>query len=84
VAPSSGATVVTLTASSYTQGQVITLPTALATAGTYLILSEVSYHYTPAVGYVMSSAGVTLSDKSYTRPRQSTCVLYSTTVCTTF
>ncbi len=74
VAPTSGATTVTLTASSHSQGQVITLPTALATAGTYLILSEVSYLYTPGVGYVMSKAGVTLTDKSYTRPRQSTCV----------
>ncbi|HEY0328753.1 MAG TPA: pilus assembly protein, partial [Rhodopseudomonas sp.] len=39
---------------------------------------------TPGVGYVMSKAGVTLTDKSYTRPRQSTCVRYNTTVCTTF
>jgi Flp pilus assembly pilin Flp len=27
--------------------------------------------------------GVNLSDFSYTRPRQSSCVMYSTTVCTT-
>lgn len=67
-----------------TQGQVITIPSALATGETYLIMSEVSYLYTPAVGYVMGKAGVTLADKSYTRPRQSTCVRYATTLCTTF
>jgi Flp pilus assembly protein TadG len=44
----------------------------------YLIYSEVSYLYTPAVGYVMAKAGITLSDVSYTRPRQSTCVIYPT------
>jgi Flp pilus assembly protein TadG len=40
----------------------------------YLIYSEVSYLYTPAVGYVMAKAGITLSDFTYTRPRQSNCV----------
>jgi Flp pilus assembly protein TadG len=47
-------------------------------AAQYLIFSEASYVYTPAVGYVMRT-GVTLSDKSYMRPRLSTCVLYNTT-----
>jgi Flp pilus assembly protein TadG len=47
-------------------------------ANQYLILTEASYLYTPAVGYVMKT-GVTLSDKSYMRPRLSTCVLYNTT-----
>lgn len=74
----------TLTTSPRTQGQVITLPAALATADTYLIMSESSYLYTPSVGYVLGQAGVTLADKSYTRPRQSTCVRYGTTLCTTF
>jgi Flp pilus assembly protein TadG len=55
----------------------VTIPSALAVAGTYLIFSEVSYLYTPTVGYVMSPSGVNLSDVSYTRPRQSTCVLYN-------
>lgn len=44
--------------------------------GQYLIFSEVSYLYQPIVGYVMAKTGVTLSDTAYTRPRQSTCVLY--------
>jgi len=67
-----------------TAGSQVTIPTALAIAGTYLIFSEVSYRYVPTVGYVMASAGVNLSDVSYTRPRQSTCVFYSpATACTT-
>ena len=63
-------------------GTVVTVPASLAIANTYVIHSQVSYLYTPAVGYVMSKAGVTLSDFAYTRPRQSTCVLYDTqTTC---
>ena len=54
-----------------------TIPTTLLVDGTYLILSEVSYNYVPTVGYVMAKAGVTLSDVSFTRPRQSACVFYS-------
>jgi Flp pilus assembly protein TadG len=62
----------------------VVVPSALAVAGTYLIYSEVSYRYTPAVGYVMAKTGVNLSDTSYTRPRQSTCVFFSpATACTT-
>ncbi|WP_213773637.1 TadE/TadG family type IV pilus assembly protein [Bradyrhizobium sp. dw_78] len=52
------------------------LPAALAVDGSYLILSEVSYLYTPTVGYVMSKAGITLSHVAYTRPRQYNCVYY--------
>jgi Flp pilus assembly protein TadG len=62
----------------------VVVPSALAVAGTYLIYSEVSYLYTPAVGYVMATTGINLSDTSYTRPRQSTCVFFSpATACTT-
>jgi Flp pilus assembly protein TadG len=57
----------------------VAIPTSLAVGGTYLIYSEVSYLYTPAVGYVMAKSGVTLKDTAYTRPRQSTCVFYPTT-----
>jgi Flp pilus assembly protein TadG len=57
----------------------VTIPTALAVGGTYLIFSEVSYLYVPAVGYVMAKAGITLHDVAYTRPRQSLCVFYPTT-----
>jgi Flp pilus assembly protein TadG len=66
------------------QKSVVTIPTTLAIAGTYLIFSEVSYSYTPSVGYVLKGA-ITLSDVAYTRPRQSTCVYYSpATACTTY
>jgi Flp pilus assembly protein TadG len=57
---------------------VIAIPAALAVGGTYLIFSETSQLYTPAVGYVMGRSGVTLSDVAYTRPRQLTCVTYNT------
>src|SRR3954454_872914 len=63
-------------------GTTVTIPGALQVGDTYLIYSEVSYLYVPTVGYVMAKAGITLSDFSYTRPRQSTCVMYKTTVCT--
>jgi Flp pilus assembly protein TadG len=74
---------VVLASSSHSVSDIITIPAALAVGGTYLIWSEVSYTYVPAVGYVMAKAGVTLSDLTYTRPRQSSCVMYKTTVCTT-
>ncbi|MGB8398808.1 MAG: TadE/TadG family type IV pilus assembly protein [Bradyrhizobium sp.] len=64
-------------------GSPVSIPAALRIDGTYLIFSEVSYLYVPTVGYVMARSGITLSDFSYTRPRQSSCVLYSTTVCPT-
>ena len=57
-------------------GSTITIPTELKVAGTYLIFSEVSYRYVPAVGKVMAATGVNLTDVAYTRPRQSTCVMY--------
>jgi Flp pilus assembly protein TadG len=84
VSPSGTLVTVTLANSSHTQGETVTIPPTLAVPGTYLIWSEVSYLYTPAVGYVMGKAGVTLTDRSFTRPRQSTCVLYGTAACTTF
>ncbi|MBR1092328.1 pilus assembly protein [Bradyrhizobium manausense] len=67
-----------------TQKSVVTIPTTLAIAGTYLIFSEVSYIYTPSVGYALKGS-ITLSDVAYTRPRQSTCVYYSpATACTNY
>jgi Flp pilus assembly protein TadG len=76
---SSGATQATLTSSSRNPGDTVTslVPTALLIKQTYLIFSEVSYLYTPTIGYVMAPAGVTISDVSYTRPRQATCVVYN-------
>jgi Flp pilus assembly protein TadG len=74
---------VTFGAATHAPKDVVAIPPALQVGGTYLIWSEVSYVYVPAVGYVMAKAGVTLSDFTYTRPRQSACVMYGTTVCTT-
>lgn len=60
----------------------VPVPTALQIGDTYLIYSEVKYKYVPAVGYVMAKAGISLSDYTYTRPRQSLCVKYgSSTTC---
>jgi Flp pilus assembly protein TadG len=52
----------------------VSVPTALKIAGTYLIYSEVSYQYLPIVAFVMPTAGKTLNDLTFTRPRQSLCV----------
>jgi Flp pilus assembly protein TadG len=64
-----------------TAGTTVAIPTALQVGDTYLIYSEVSYAFVPTVGYVLKNS-ITLSDHTFTRPRQSTCVMYSTTVCT--
>jgi Flp pilus assembly protein TadG len=75
---SSGASQATLTTSSRNAGDIVTtmIPAVLLVPSTYLILSEVSYLYTPSVGYVLKS-GITLSDSSYTRPRQVSCIAYN-------
>jgi hypothetical protein len=62
-------------------GTTVSVPAALLIDDTYLIYSEVDYKYVPAVGYVMAKAGVTLSDYTFTRPRQSTSVTYKATSC---
>ncbi len=50
-------------------GQVIHLPTSLAgQANISLILGEVSYNYTPTLGYFITGA-VTISDSYYLYPR---------------
>lgn len=61
-----------------TPGTVVNIPTSLQVANTYIIYSSVSFLYVPAVGYVISQAGVTMSDFAYTRPRKSQCVFYNT------
>lgn len=75
--PTCNATQVTLTTSTRSAGDTITIPPTLLVKQTYLIFSEVSYNYTPVgIGYVMKS-NVLLSDVSYTRPRQVVCVIYN-------
>jgi len=74
----SGATQATLATSARKAGDKVTtmIPATLLIPSTYLILSEANYTYTPSVGYVLKSS-ITLSDLSYTRPRQVTCVPYN-------
>ena len=75
--PTCNATQVTLTTSTRSAGDTITIPPTLLVKQTYLLFSEVSYNYTPmGIGYVMKS-NVILSDVSYTRPRQVVCVIYN-------
>jgi hypothetical protein len=60
-------------------GDVVVLPTSLVAAkGTYVIWSEVSYKYTPAIGYMVAKTGMSFSDTAYTRPRSVLCVIYPT------
>jgi len=62
----------------------VAIPTALKIGGTYLIYAQADYKYTPAVGYLIDKTiGITLKDFTYTRPRQSLCVLYGTAACPT-
>jgi TadE-like protein len=72
-----GASQATLGASTHSAGDIITIPSQLLVPQTYLIFSEVSYRYVPTIGYVMVKTGVNLSDVAYTRPRQSTCIVYN-------
>ena len=74
----------TLAVSNRKAGDIVTaiVPPALLVPKTYVIFSEVSYLYTPTVGYVMSKAGVNLSDVAYTRPRQVACLTYNSAPAT--
>lgn len=56
---------------------VTTVPANLLVANTYLIWSEVKYSYTPITGYVLGKTVIPLSDETYTRPRQSDKVDYT-------
>jgi Flp pilus assembly protein TadG len=60
----------TLNGTKRTVGTTVTLPAALNVANTTLIWSEVSYGYTPAIGYVVTGT-LNLSDQIYMRPRLS-------------
>ena len=63
-----------------TAGSTVTLPSALAVPSSQLVFSEVSYPYTPTVGYTISGT-LTLSDKMYMSPRISP-PTYNGTACT--
>ena len=63
----------TLNGTVHSKGSTVTLPTALNIANTTLIWSEVSYIYTPAIGYVLTGS-LTLKDQLYMAPRISNTV----------
>ena len=58
----------------------ISIPSALAVPSSYLIFSQVSYAYTPTVGYTITGT-LNLSDKMYMSPRISA-PSYGSTTCT--
>lgn len=49
-------------------GSSVTVPSALATPSSQLILSEVSFNYKPAIGYTITGT-LTMTDKMYMVPR---------------
>ncbi|MEH2531437.1 Flp pilus assembly protein TadG [Bradyrhizobium sp. AZCC 1588] len=64
-------------AEAHSPGDIIEIPDALKIGGTYLIYSEVKYKYVPSAAWFINKvSGITLSDVSYTRPRQGICVKY--------
>jgi Flp pilus assembly protein TadG len=65
----------------HSPGDVVTLDDSLNVANTTLIWSEVSYIYTPAIGYIITGP-LTLKDQLYMAPRLSNCVIYPPTVTT--
>jgi len=68
---------VTMNGTAHSQGDSVTLPTALAVANTSVIWSEVQYLYRPTIGYVISGT-LTLKEQIYMRPRLSDSVTYPT------
>ncbi|MCA1451912.1 pilus assembly protein [Bradyrhizobium sp. BRP22] len=75
VAMVGGSPQATLTASPRKPKDTVTVPGGLLVPNTWLIWSEVSYTYTPTVGYVLKT-DIKMKDEAYTRPRQSLCVDY--------
>jgi len=60
----------------HTKGAPITVPAGLVTTGSSVILSEVTYTYTPPSNQIIHTP-FTMSDKFYSRPRESTFVVYT-------
>lgn len=69
----------TLNGTARATGSAITIPSALAVPSSQLIFSEVSYPYTPTIGYTITGT-LTLSDTMYMSPRI-TAPTYNSTVC---
>lgn len=71
----------TLNGTARADGATVTLPSAdLAVPNTYLLWSEVSYNYTPVVGYTITGS-LSLSDQMFMSPRISPPV-YGIKTCT--
>lgn len=70
----------TLNGTARTVGASITIPSSLAVPSTQLLFGEVSYAYTPSLGYIITGT-VNLSDQMYMAPRI-TAPTYGTTTCT--
>jgi Flp pilus assembly protein TadG len=60
-------------------GSGVTLPASLAVPSSSLVFSEVSYDYTPTVGYTITGT-LTLSDQMYMSPRI-TAPVYNSVAC---
>jgi Flp pilus assembly protein TadG len=56
----------------------VTVPDGLSIANTWIVWAEVSYAYTPTVGYVITGT-MNLTDQIYMRPRNQDFVTRSTT-----
>ncbi len=63
----------TLNGTAHAKGTAVTFPGTLATPNSYYIWGEVSYAYTPTLGYVMSGT-YTLKNQIFMSPRDSACV----------
>ena len=70
----------TLNGTARAAGSSITIPAALAVPSSQLIFSEVTYAYTPTVGYTITGT-LTLSDHMYMAPRI-TAPTYNNVACT--
>ena len=69
----------TLNGTARAAGSTVSVPTAVS-GNSKLLLSEVSYPYTPVVGYYITGS-LTLSGTIYTTPRLTTAPTYNGTAC---
>jgi Flp pilus assembly protein TadG len=67
-----------LNATAHPVGQVIALPTYLQIPNISLIWGEVTFPYTPSIGYAVTGT-INLYESEYFFPRKSSCVSYNST-----
>jgi Flp pilus assembly protein TadG len=63
----------TLNGTAHTKGSPVTLPGTLNTPNAYYVWGEVTYTYTPTLGYVMTG-NFPLSNQIFMSPRESACI----------